>query len=255
VNVDYIHEQNIHSLEGARAVLPVLFGDRTPTSLLDVGCGEGTWTRAALEFGIGDVLGLDGVDVDRNRLLVRNDQFRLQDLTRSWSLGRQFEATLCLEVAEHLSAATAPTLIACLVAHSDWIAFSAASPGQPGQHHVNCQWPEYWQALFNQQGYVCSDEVRWQIWNDPRVEPWYRQNLFIARRDPAHAGKESRLAAVIHPEMFRFLCAETAAQTAADQRRQIESGQMRADWYISTPLRALMHKMSRRFRPFVNLRK
>jgi ubiquinone/menaquinone biosynthesis C-methylase UbiE len=39
--IDYEHSQNIHTLNGPQAALPVLFADNKPTSLLDVGCGTG----------------------------------------------------------------------------------------------------------------------------------------------------------------------------------------------------------------------
>jgi len=80
-------------------------------------------------------------------------------LTRSWDLKRKFDAVLCLEVAEHLDSAFAPTLIDALIKHGNLIYFSAACPGQTGQHHVNCQWPVYWQQLFNERGFACEDDL------------------------------------------------------------------------------------------------
>ena len=50
-------------LAGRRAVLPMLLRTTTPSSLLDVGCGIGTWLRAALELGIDDLIGMGGVEV------------------------------------------------------------------------------------------------------------------------------------------------------------------------------------------------
>ena len=82
------------------------------------------------------------------------------DLTQEWSLGRRFDAVLCLELAELCEAGHASGLVEGLAAHSDTISFSAACPNQGGQHHVNCQWPDYWQQLFNVRGYGCSDTPR-----------------------------------------------------------------------------------------------
>ncbi len=142
MGVEYNHEQNLHTQEGPRAALPLILEGTKPKSLLDVGCGLGTWMKAALGLGIPEVLGVDGVSLGKDKLLVPAELFRLHDLTKSWSLGRRFEVALCLEVAEHLEAGSAATLIDSLVSHADVIYFSAACPGQPGQHHVNCQWPE-----------------------------------------------------------------------------------------------------------------
>ena len=126
----------------------------------------------AVEFDVTDIFGVDGVAIPTEQLQISSSLFRQQDLTRPWNLGRRFEAALCLEVAEHLDEKNAAVLIDALTTHSDCVVFSAACPGQPGQHHVNCQWPAYWQKMFNECGYVCTDEVRWQIWHDERIELW-----------------------------------------------------------------------------------
>jgi len=92
-----------------------------------------------------------------------------------------------------------------LVTHSDIVLFGAACPGQPGQQHINCQWPEWWQKIFNSYGYLCDDSFRWKIWDDRRIEPWYRQNTFLARSDATKAGTEARLPPVVHPDMMRVM--------------------------------------------------
>jgi hypothetical protein len=239
MSVEYNHEQNLHTLTGPQAALPLILEGSKPQSLLDVGCGLGTWMKAALELGIPDVIGVDGVPIPPDKLVVPAGLFRQLDLTKPWSLGRRFEAALCLEVAEHLESASAATLIDSLAAHTDVIYFSAACPGQPGQHHVHCQWPEYWQNLFNERGYVCSDAVRWKIWGNKSVECWYRQNLFVARKIAQQAGKEARIPAVLHPEMSELIIRQRGLQRA-------EEGRMSVGWYARIPLRAMKNKLARR---------
>ena len=73
----------------------------------------------------------------------------------------------------------ADVLVADLCRLADVVVFSAAIPHQSGAGHVNCQWPTYWVDLFAAHAYGCIDEVRGQIWDDDRVEPWYRQNLLV----------------------------------------------------------------------------
>jgi SAM-dependent methyltransferase len=242
--VDYDHRllADRHSVEGARATLRALFGGSMPKSLLDVGCGTGTWLEAALDLGARDVLGVDGAALPDDLLRVPGNHFCSADLGRPLSLGRRFELVLCLEVAEHLDAASAATLVDSLTAHGDRILFSAAAPGQAGMHHVNCQWPEYWQRLFNARGYACSDAVRWQIWDNADIEPWYRQNLMLAVRDPANAGQEPRIRRVLHPEVTRM----TADDFLEDNVRSIERGRLSWQWYLTSPLRAAVAKIGRR---------
>lgn len=205
---DYDHALSTHTIAGATAALPVLFAlGGMPLTLLDVGCGTGTWLRAALDLtgGAIDICGVDGVDLERDRsLMIPASSFVQRDLSYPFDLSRRFDAALCLEVAEHLDEPSAPILVASLVVHADIVFFSAACPGQPGFGHVNCQWPEYWQRMFNRVGYVCSDAVRWNLWDDQRVEPWYRQNLFRASVDLRRAGTEPRIARVVHPDMLAW---------------------------------------------------
>ena len=220
-------------------------------SLLDVGAGTGTWLLAARRVGVGDVLGVDGVaPVDRH-LWVDADLIQTVDLRQPMALDRNFDAAICLEVGEHLPSSAARVLVASLCLHSDLIFFSAAVPGQRGEAHVNCQWPVYWQGLFNDFGYSCADELRPLMWNDELVEPWYRQNIFVARRNPSGAGKEPRISALIHPEMLKYIDLDGVALENAksihyeDAKAAIEAGSLPAKWYIKTPYRALSHKLFR----------
>lgn len=223
---------------GAREALRAIFPDEFPNSVLDVGCGSGSWLAAALELGAKDVVGVERVKIHAELMQVDAGSVKRADLATPLDLGRKFELVLCLETAEHLEAAHASTLVDGLARHGNRILFSAAVPGQSGMGHVNCQWPSYWQALFNARGFVCSDEVRWAIWDNPKIEPWYRQNLMLAVRDEARAGREPRVRSVVHPDLF-------ALHSAGDQLREIEQGALPASWYAITPVTAAAAKLGR----------
>jgi len=226
------------------AALAQMLESGTPASLLDVGCGTGTWLRAALNVGIEDVFGVDGKEIPAEKLLIPGNLIAQGDLTQPIDLGRRFDVVLCLEVAEHLDERFAGVLVGNLTRHASFVIFSAACPGQPGQHHVNCKWPDYWQALFNASGFVCSDEIRWHLWSDRRVEPWYRQNMFFARFNPNHAGKEARLKPVIHPDMRPF---EAWTELNSTQSQHIEKGGMPTIWYFDMLIHAILGKVRRKF--------
>jgi SAM-dependent methyltransferase len=202
-NINYNHSQNLHTLDAPSVIFPIINNTYKPRSILDVGCGLGTWLKVASNYGIEDFFGIDGIEVSDEDFFISKENFKQQNLTEYWDLGRKFDLILCLEVAEHLPSDSSANLIYSLTNNSDTIVFSAACPHQPGQGHINCQWIEYWQNLFNKNGYACFDEIRPVVWNENFSEWWYKQNIFIARKDEVNAGKEARIFSMIHPDLYK----------------------------------------------------
>lgn len=173
----YIHTEKIHNTRSAEIIIPIIINAFNPKSILDVGCGTGTWLKVFKEiYNINDTLGLDGNYIDLKKLVIDEGYFTAVDLRKSFELNRKYDVVLCLEVAEHLPESSAEDLISSLCKHSDMIIFSAAIPAQGGQNHVNEQWPQYWEGIFKKYNYKCYDIVRPQIWNDERVDVWYKQH-------------------------------------------------------------------------------
>lgn len=203
--VKFDHSINCHSKNGPTAALPLLFPKELPESVIDIGCGIGAWLNAFKELNVLDIWGVDGVQITGSDLLIAPNKFLCKDLSSAFNLERKFDLAICFEVAEHLDERYAKTIINNIVNHSEQVLFSAASPLQFGQNHINCQWPNYWQAIFNNFGYVCYDWPRWAIWSEKTIEPWYRQNMFMAELNPKISGKEKRISPVIHPDMVPFI--------------------------------------------------
>lgn len=244
--VDYDHEvhRQFHSSVGARRVLRLLFKHGVPTSVLDVGCGCGTWLEAALEAGATEVMGIDGVDLPQGSLAIPKQRVRRANLNRPIELGRRFDLVICLETVEHLAPESSSIIIDTLVRHGERILFSAAVPGQPGTHHINCRWPSFWQRLFNERGYWCDDSIRWALWEDPDVEPWYRQNMMLATRDWHRAGGEPRVKSVIHPDILPYHAWAFFAQNIA----ALEQGVLPTLKYAAICFRAAWAKLRRAWR-------
>jgi SAM-dependent methyltransferase len=182
--------QSAGSLSSARAVLREAFGLLgTPASVVDVGCGVGTWLRAAAELGAGAVLGLDGDWVPRGRLEIPEDRFVSCDLACGGparaGVSGPFDLVMSLEVAEHLPASRAGAFVETLCGLGDAVLFSAALPHQGGVDHVNEDWPMAWGALFAARGFECFDALRPRVWLSPEVEWWYAQNVFVFARNGA----------------------------------------------------------------------
>lgn len=131
---------NFHPKENSFATsevcVPILHRMYNPQSVLDLGCNVGSWLLSFERVGVTDVIGVDGDNMKESLVMLYND-FRVHDLTTPLRLGRKFDLCLCLEVAEHIEAKYANTLIDNAIRHSDIIFWSAATKGQGGYHHVN----------------------------------------------------------------------------------------------------------------------
>jgi SAM-dependent methyltransferase len=199
------------SLASARVIVPIVLDLLGPKSVVDVGCGIGTWLSVFQEFGVSDVVGVDGDYVDRDQLLIEPARFFPHDLEKPLRLERSFDLAISLEVAEHLAPEAAATFVESLVRLAPAVLFSAAIPEQGGAGHLNEQWPGYWATLFAHHGYQPIDCVRHRVWSESDVEVWYAQNtlLYIKRSEitrHASLAPESRPAANalarVHPRLY-----------------------------------------------------
>lgn len=182
------------SRRSAEAILPTVLDLVRPSSIVDVGCGIGTWVRV-LQRDVGDVVGVDGSWVPQ---ASRGPWFTARDLEQPLDLGRTFDLAISMEVAEHLSPESAERFVGDLVRLAPVILFSAAIPKQGGTDHRNEQWQSYWAELFRRHGFHPHDVVRPKVWTDPHVEPWYAQNVLLYRREEGPPA----VLDVVHPRMW-----------------------------------------------------
>jgi hypothetical protein len=184
-----------------------------PRRVLDVGCGLGAWLAVFRHLGVDDVWGIDGDYVDRTMLEIPAERFLARDLSQPWRpWDRPFDLVLSLEVAEHLPADCAGGFVRSLARLGPAVLFSAAIPHQGGTNHVNEQWPDYWAQRFREVGYTVIDCIREQVWQNPRVEWWYAQNILLFVRDDhlhthprlARAAQRTRPAqlSLVHPRKY-----------------------------------------------------
>jgi SAM-dependent methyltransferase len=167
------------SRRSAQVVVPIVLGMLQPKSVIDVGCGDGTWLSVFRELGVCDTVGLDGDYVDCRQLQIPQEQFTSMDLSSPFGLSRSFDLAMSLEVAEHLPPQSADGFVDSLTRLAPVVLFSAAIPLQGGTQHLNEQWPDYWVALFRARDYVPIDCIRGRIWANEEVEWYYAQNLLL----------------------------------------------------------------------------
>ena len=211
-SAEFFSLQQASARASAEVVVPLVLELTRPTSVVDVGCGTGTWLAVFAEHGIEDVVGIDGAYVDQASLEIPPDRFLAHDLTTPFGLERRFDLVVSLEVAEHLPPSSAAAFVEGLTALGPAVLFSAAIPGQGGTNHVNEQWPSYWAELFRRCDYVHVDCLRLGLWHHEAVARWYAQNmLFYVARDelprfPAlarlHDPSETSPLHLVHPTRY-----------------------------------------------------
>lgn len=179
-NQDFYEEQKNDSLRAAKVIVPLLLQHFEPVnSVVDIGCGVGTWLSVLFQHNVKEIKGFDTNDlppesyfIDKKRIETNCD-FSFKKFQINWKA----DLALCLEVGEHLPELAADLLVRNLVNIAPVIIFSAAFPGQTGVNHINEQPLWYWREKFNCCGYAEIDFLKPLIWSNPKVSWWYRQNI------------------------------------------------------------------------------
>ena len=242
--------------EGARrsaeAIVPLIMERLHPRSVVDVGCGTGTWLSVFRRHGVRDTLGIDREHVTGEILEIPAEEFLPHDLRFPLAMDRRFHMVVSLEVAEHLPGECADTFVDSLTRLGPVVLFSAAVPYQGGTDHVNEQWPDYWVELFGKKGFVVLDPIRKQIWGHAGIDWWYSQNtLMFMKREYLEENlelqaerkdtRESQLS-IVHPRMFLGIAVEYSEafrkceifMTDAEKNREEADRQRRtAEYYAA----------------------
>ena len=207
----YIHDEDVHNLRDPEIIVPILIEALNPRSVVDVGCGTGTFLKIFEKEGITDIMGFDGEWVNKD-ILSKNislDKFQEVDLEKGVPINRKYDVAICLEVLEHIDNSFADVAVKTLTRLSDVIVFSAAIPGQGGQNHVNEQWYGYWVSKFRKYNYIFHDVFRPIFWNNENLSWWYKQNMFLVTNDSASIDingfekfMNNNIQDYIHPKLF-----------------------------------------------------
>ena len=183
--LDSSYEHLERTLSDAREIVPEILKLIRPGSVIDLGCGIGTFLSVFRELGVMEAVGVDGHWVDRRRLNLPDKDVLSADLRKPFGLGRTFDLAVSTETAEHLPPESAAGFVDSLTRLAPVVLFSAAAPFVPGNLHINCQWPSYWARLFREKGFVPADAIRKTIWTNKKVHWCYSQTMlfFVKKED------------------------------------------------------------------------
>jgi hypothetical protein len=121
------------------------------TSVLDVGCGDGTAMDAFAALGC-EVAGIDGVEQE-NPLITIHD-FTAGPLEQKWRV----DLVWSCEFVEHVEPVYIHNFMPVMTC-APLVLMTHAVPGQSGHHHVNCKPSTYWRRVFRMYGYEVDQEL------------------------------------------------------------------------------------------------
>ena len=123
-------------------------------TMLDIGCGPGGMKEIANGMGI-DWYGIDG-----DSTVIENTDY---SLVHDFTLGevkidKTFDLVWCTEFLEHVEEKYLPNYMP-LFRLGKIAVVTAAPPGWPGHHHVNCREESYWVDVFKYYGLIYNEEL------------------------------------------------------------------------------------------------
>src|SRR5579859_4260169 len=114
----FYERQSNETYSSSEVIVPLLLELVQPQSVIDVGCGTGSWLRTFREHGIQQLRGFDGPWLDTAKLLIPQELFTRADLDKPLQVDRRYDLAISLEVAEHLKPESADGFVASLTSLS-----------------------------------------------------------------------------------------------------------------------------------------
>lgn len=208
-DIRYYKKHQVGSYRSAKSILSYLLTILDISSMMDFGCGMGTWCQAAEELGIIDVIGIDKHAFDEEYMLLSDERYFENDLTKPTSFERKADLVVSVEVGEHIESSFSELFIGNLCRHGDIVLFSSALPFQGGTGHINERMCSYWTNIFNSYNYRIIDCIRPHFWDNQDVEVWYKNNcVLFVKNEIFHRVKksidiQSFPIDIIHPDMLK----------------------------------------------------
>ena len=183
--VDQISYHQIECEEGpfAKRLANWISTESTALTVLDIGCGPGTYVRALREVGV------DAIGIDTDERVSEQEYLSQQSL---FDTKLQAQLVLCLEVAEHIDSSLSDDIAASVagaVEPGGMLIWSAAHLGQGGTGHINCQPKSYWHSKLKEAGLERDEETESKLLNYVKAGyhmGWFYLNGMVFRKPNNH---------------------------------------------------------------------
>jgi 2-polyprenyl-3-methyl-5-hydroxy-6-metoxy-1,4-benzoquinol methylase len=172
-------------------------------TFLDVGCGPGGMVRLARENGLA-ARGIDGDPLVSMLSGLGSDELIEHDFSAGpVALEQDFDLAWSVEFLEHVDPQFQANYLSAF-RRAKFVFCTAAPPGKPGHHHVNCQPEAYWQAVFASAGFVFDPATTAQLREVSTMPREFirESGMFFVRREvqTERSGIEVPAATSIRPE-------------------------------------------------------
>src|ERR1044072_6075262 len=91
------------SLASAEQIIPLVLNYVRPASVVDIGCGIGTWLSVWKKSNV-KILGVDGDYVKKEQLMIDQSEFIPYDLSKKFDSPVKYDLVCSMEVGEHIAA-------------------------------------------------------------------------------------------------------------------------------------------------------
>jgi hypothetical protein len=155
------------------SMLTSIFKSRENPFIIDLGCGNGAYTRYFQEKGIK----AQCCDGNPHTPQISSGTCGICDLSKPLNPDPTYDWVMCLEVAEHVPVEFESVIVENIKKLSDHgIILSWAIPGQGGHGHVNERPNEYVRGLFSEykENFALEEQLR-----NVATLPWFKNTIFV----------------------------------------------------------------------------